>query len=150
MATPEKKRWCRDIHVAKNTLRLDDMAYRSLLSGAAGIESASEIKSRSQYEAVMAAMKTLGFRFRRKRPEVDPQEVRQEDMISARQEFYIRGLWSLASREKDEKSLRSFVKRITGAGDVTWLYRPQASDVINALKKIAKEAGYNPDSKDGA
>lgn len=150
MATPEQKRWCRDIHVAKNTLRLDDMAYRSLLSGAAGIESASEIKSRSQYEAVMAAMKALGFRFRKKRPEVDPQAIRQKHMITARQEYYIKGLWRLASREKDEKSLRSFVQRITGAGDVTWLSRSQATDVITALRKIAQEAGYNPDSKDGA
>lgn len=152
MATFAQKKWTRDIHVAKNRLRLDDDAYRAVLSGSAGVESAAEIRSWQQYEAVMAAFRSLGFVPKKapEKPEVDPQEVRQKHMITARQEYYIKGLWRLASREKDEKSLRSFVRRITGAGDVTWLTKSQARDVILALRQIASDAGFAPDSKDGA
>lgn len=152
MATLAQRKWTRNIHVAKNRLRLDDEAYRAVLSGSAGVESAAEIRSWEQYDAVMAAFRSLGFTPKKapKKPDVDPQDVRQKHMITARQEYYIKGLWNLASREKDGKSLRAFVQRITGAGDVTWLTRTQATDVIVALRKLAAKAGFDPDSKDGA
>ena len=151
MATFAHKKWTRDIHVAKNRLKLDDEAYRAILSGSAGVESAAEIKNWQQYDAVMTVFRSLGFVMKApEKPDVDPQEVRQKDMITARQERYIKGLWRLASREKDEKSLRSFVQRLTGAGDVTWLTKNQAGDVILALRKLAASAGFDPDSKDGA
>ncbi len=151
MATFAQKKWTRDIHVAKNRLRLGDEAYRAVLSGSAGVESAAEIMSWEQYNAVMAAFRSLGFTKKSpKKHDVDPQEVRQNHMITARQEYYIKGLWNLASREKDEKSLRAFVRRITGAGDVTWLTKKQAADVISALRKLTSDAGFSPDSKDGA
>lgn len=151
MTTLAQRKWTRDIHVAKNRLRLGDEVYRAILSGSAGVESASEIRSWEQYDAVMAAFMSLGFTKKApKKPDVDPQKVRQPHMITARQEYYIKGLWNLASREKDEKSLRMFVQRITGAGDVTWLTKKQAGDVILALRKLTSDAGFDPDAKGGA
>jgi hypothetical protein len=69
--------------------------------------------------------------------------------ISARQEYYIRGLWALASRAKDEKSLRRMVKRIGKTDDIRFLPRRAASAVILALRDICWKAGFNPDHKEG-
>jgi hypothetical protein len=66
-------------------------------------------------------------------------------MISSRQEYYIRGLWDLASRIKDETSLRRMIKRIGGVDNIQWLTRENARKVILALRDIALKAGYNPD-----
>jgi hypothetical protein len=66
-------------------------------------------------------------------------------MISSRQEYYIRGLWDLASRAKDEASLRGMIKRIGGVDNIQWLTRENARRVILALRDIARTAGYNPD-----
>jgi hypothetical protein len=66
-------------------------------------------------------------------------------MISSRQEYYIRGLWDLASRAKNEASLRGMIKRIGGVENIQWLTRENARKVILALRDIARKAGYNPD-----
>lgn len=51
------------IHIAKKKCRLDDESYRALLQGAAGIESASEMKTEAQYQEILRAFKLLGFRY---------------------------------------------------------------------------------------
>jgi hypothetical protein len=139
------------IHVAKKQLGLDDEAYRAILSGA-GLDSAKDIESENQYNTVMAAFVRLGFlpggrggavKNRRSAAGTNPA------MISARQEYYIRGLWALASRVKDEKSLRRIIKRIGKVDDIAFLPRRTASAVILALRDICWKAGFNPDSKEG-
>lgn len=135
--------WIKIIHIAKNKLGLDDIAYRAVLEGTAGVSSAKEIKTTGQYLSVMAAFKKLGFSFH---PSPEPQ--RAPGMISEKQEYYIRGLWDLASRAKDEKSLRAMIKRISGVSDIAFLKKKDASKVILALREIARKAGFNPDSKE--
>jgi hypothetical protein len=44
----------------------------------------------------------------------------------ARKEYYIRGLWDLASHEKDAASLRAMAKRIGGVSDIRFLRREDA------------------------
>jgi len=56
-----KSSWLKLIHVAKRQCNLDDQSYRALLSGAAGVDSASGIESEAQFKAVMAAFDRLGF-----------------------------------------------------------------------------------------
>jgi hypothetical protein len=68
--------------------------------------------------------------------------------IPERQEYYIRGLWALAGRAKDEKSLRRMVKRIGKTGDIRFLSRQAARAVIPALRDICRKAGFNPDCKE--
>lgn len=138
--------WVKIIHVAKRQAGLSDEQYRSLLSGAAGVESASLIKSWAQYRAVMAAFKKLGLKSPSKDFQKSSNEDRQPQWISKRQEYYIRGLWRLASRAQSEESLRALTKRITGTDDVTWCSKKSASKLILALRDIAQKAGFNPDS----
>lgn len=146
MSTPAEKKWIRNIHVAKSKLKLSEEDYRGILNGCAGVNSSSEIKEWKQYFSVMAAFKKLGFNLSKQK--VDPQSVRHPDWLSAKQEKYIRGLWTLVSREKSEQSLNSFVEKITGLGHVTWLLRSDASKVITALRKMAVAQGINPDYKE--
>lgn len=147
MQTERQRRWTRLIHVAKNQTGIDDDAYRAILAGSAGVASASEIKTWAQFNAVMRAFRNLGFTTRR--TQVEPQGERNPHWMTARQEYYILGLWRLASRSKDEDSLRAFVRRITGSDDIRFLRKGDARNVITALRRMAEEAGYNPDSAEG-
>jgi len=135
------------IHLAKKQLGLDDDAYRAILSGA-GVASAKDIETELQFNTVMGAFLRLGFlpsrhgglnKYHSAIPGTSPA------MISRRQEYYIKGLWSLASRAKDEKSLRQIIKRIGKVDDIRFLPRRAASAVILALRDICWKAGFNPD-----
>jgi hypothetical protein len=150
-AAPAQKKWMRVIHVAKRECGLDEEAYRALLYGAAGTESASGIKTWRQFDTVMAAFKNLGFRVQSKTDrasglkETDTETKRNPAWITARQEYYIRGLWDLASRKKDAESLRKMVYRIGGVDDIRFLKKEDAQKVILALRDIAGKAGFDPD-----
>ena len=139
------KHWVKIIHIAKANTSLDDEAYRALLWGAAGVDSASQIRTSQQYNAVMAGFANLGFQVQKRK--VGSQSTRPANMITERQEYYIRGLWELASRAKDERSLRGICKRITGVDDLSFCPKSKASALILALRDIAKKAGYDPDSR---
>ena len=97
----------------------------------------------------MQAFKALGFSYKHRKPVSSSPAEQHPDHISARQEYYIRGLWKLASRNKDEKSLRAMVKRIGGVDDISFLPRKKAAAVIQALRDIAGKAGFNPDRPGG-
>ena len=136
------------IHLAKKQLGLDDEAYRAILSGA-GVLSAKDIETDLQFNTVMGAFMRLGFlpsghKVNKNRSAVP----NSPGMISRRQEFYIKGLWALASRAKDEKSLRSMVKRIGKVDDISFLSRRAASALILALRDICWKAGFNPDKEE--
>ena len=137
------------IHVAKKQLGLDEDAYRAILSGA-GVSSAKEITTDYQFNSVMLAFTRLGFRYRGRNGVKYKRSAPGTDsaFISKRQEYYIRGLWDLASRAKDEKSLRRMVKRIGKTDDMRFLPRRSAQAVILALRDICWKAGFNPDRKE--
>lgn len=139
------KHWTKMIHVAKSKTGLNEEAYRALLAGAAGVESATEITTKAQYDEVMRAFRNLGFIPSRRT--VDPQSQHPANMITARQEYYIRGLWELASRSKDERSLRAICRRITGVDDLSFCPKSKASALILALRDITRKAGFNPDGR---
>ena len=147
MNAPAKRKWIQIIHIAKSKTGIEDDAYRAILAGCAGVQSAKEIETWEQYNSVMTAFRKLGFTIEMK-PDVEPQKNRNSEWITEKQEKYIRGLWNVASKQKDEQSLRAFVRRITGTEDVTWLKKKDASKVILALRKLAEDAGVNPDYKD--
>lgn len=146
MKAAAQRKWITTIHVAKNKLGLDDDAYRAILSGSAGVSSASEIKTWEQYNSVIAAFKTLGFKMQKASNLTD--QRRNPDWITAAQESYIKGLWKLCSREKSEESLDAIVKRLTGTDSLSWLKKKDASKVILALRQMAIKAGVNPDCKE--
>ena len=138
------------IHVAKKQLGLDDDAYRAVLSGA-GVTSARDIETDLQFNTVMIAFTRLGFlssghKVKKYR---DTVAGNNPTMISRRQEYYIKGLWDLASRAKDAQSLRRVVRRIGKVDDISFLSRRSAAAVILALRDICWKAGFNPDTKEG-
>ena len=133
------------IHVAKKQLGLDDAAYRAVLSGA-GVTSSKEIRTEVQFNTVMSAFKQLGFKSTWIGRRINT-VAGTPGMISRRQEYYIKGLWTLASRAKDEKSLRRIIKRIGKVDDISFLSRRSASAVILALRDICWKAGFNPDKE---
>jgi phage gp16-like protein len=153
--TPAQKKWIQVLHVAKRECNLDDTAYCALLFGAAGVESASGITTWKQYNESLAAFKNLGFRVKSKTSrtsgikETDVITKRNPEWITAKQEYYIRGLWDLASRKKDGASLRAMIKRIGGVDDLRFLKRTDAHKVILALRDITNKAGFNPDEPPG-
>jgi hypothetical protein len=138
------------IHVAKKSAGITDEDYRSLLSGAAGIESAADLEYEHQFNAVMKAFENLGFKSAGKLKRTDTKSKRSREWISARQEYYIRGLWALASRKKDEKSIRALIKRIVKVDDIRFMKKEDAAKVILALRDIAGKAGFDPDSPEGS
>ena len=145
----QNKKWLAIIHLAKKQLGLDDEAYRAILSGA-GVLSAKDIETDLQFNTVMGAFMRLGFLPSGHRVNKHKNTVSNSPgMISKKQEYYIKGLWSLSSRVKDEKSLRRMVKRIGKVDDISFLSRRAASALILALRDICWKAGFNPDAKEG-
>ena len=145
-ASPAQRKWIQVLHVARRECGLDDTAYRALLAGACGVESASEIKEWKQYNAALSAFKNLGFRVKSKTSRASG--LKETDAETKRNPQWITGgLWDLASRKKDAASLRAMIKRIGGVEDISFLKREDATKVIIALRDITKKAGYNPDSE---
>ncbi|MEL5721263.1 MAG: DUF1018 domain-containing protein, partial [Treponemataceae bacterium] len=99
--------------------------------------------------AVFSRFKKLGFipasknnRFK------NTQKGGGYNRLTARQEYYIRGLWNLCMKNNtSEESLNVFCHRITGVANITWLTKKDARDVITALRAIAEDKGFAPDKK---
>lgn len=144
--SPAQAKWIVMIHVAKRETKMTDDQYRLLLQGAANVNHANEVETWEQYTAVLNAFKAHGFRFKPAFKRHVTKEERPIGMITAKQEYYIKGLWNLASRKKDEKSLRAIIKRIAKVDDISFLEKKYATAVILALRDISEKAGYNPDS----
>jgi hypothetical protein len=134
------------IHVAKKKLGLDEEAYRAILSGA-GVSSAKDIETDTQFNLIMGAFMRLGFLPSGRKIQRNTVPGANPGMISRRQEGCIKGLWEPAGRAKDEKSLRAAVKRTGKVDGVSFLTRRDASAVIPALRDICWKAGFNPDAK---
>jgi hypothetical protein len=77
--------------------------------------------------------------------ETDAQTKRNPVWVTARQEYYIRGLRDLASRKKDADSLNALIRKIGGVDDIRFLKKTDAQKVILALRDIAGKAGFTPD-----
>lgn len=122
------------IHIARKELGLDDDTYRDLLERVTGARSSGDL-SEPDRQKVIRAFRRLGWKggaSRRKRS--DKAYVRK--VFALWGELKRTGVW----RGEDIGSLRRFVKNMTGCDDPEWLSWPQASQVIEALKKI-KERG---------
>ena len=137
------------IHIAKKQCCPDDNCYRELLLSCAGVESAAELKSEAQFNSVMAAFEKLGFKKDYYKSAFKKTTVPgvNSSWITPRQEYYIKGLWRLASRSKTEDSLRALLKRLTGQEEIRWIEKRKATNVIIALRDICARAGFNPDKK---
>lgn len=124
------------IHIAKKELRLDDATYRAVLSRVTGVSSSKDLDDR-QRRKVIAELKRLGFKPKSsfsRRPASSKPYVRK--VFALWGELKRAGIW----READPASLRRFVKKLTGCEDPEWLEYGQASQVIEAMKKMKERA----------
>jgi len=125
------------IHVAKKETGLTDEGYRALLYAAAGVESAADLKLESQFNDVMKAFESIGFKSARKknRPAWPDRWRCTED-----QRAKIEVLWKRTARNPSEEALRAFVKRIAHVDSPAWMDAKSAQKVILALEAMAKKA----------
>jgi len=131
------------IHIAKSQIGLSDEDYRAVLESTAKKSSCSEM-SVFELNEVLKAMKKLGFK-------VKKMETREEEIgwdTSRAQMDYIRGMWELVARDKSERALYRFIKRITDADHPRFMGAVEAQKVILALRKMMVGAGLNPDYKE--
>lgn len=134
------------IHLAKKQLGLDDEVYKDILA-VGGVESAADITDEHQFNKIMDAFTNAGFS---SRPGINGAKYKRTvkgnpDFITPRQEYYIRGLFDLACRSKNESSLMRLIERQAGVSDITFIPRRKASAVICCLKDICVQAGFDPD-----
>ena len=135
----KRKKLIQLIHVAKSKLQMSDGDYRALLSGVGGKASSAELTV-AELEQVLRAMKSLGFTVKKL-----PVTELDRGLASDAQLAYIKGMWELVSREKTERSLNRFVRRITGAVHLRFLNVYSAQKVTLALRTMMIDAGYDPD-----
>ncbi len=126
-----RQKLIRLIHVAKRDLAMADDSYRAVLRQIGKRESAADLTI-PDLERVLEHLKRCGFKVRSNRGGRRQADDDQSKMI--------RGLWiELAERgvvqNRSEDALGAFVKRMTGIDALEWLTAPQASRVIEHLKK---------------
>ena len=61
---------------------------------------------------------------------------------------YIKGMWELVARDKSDRALYKFIKRITGADHPRFMRSVDSQKVITALRKMMADKGLNPDRKE--
>ena len=131
------------IHIAKSQIGLSDEDYRAVLESTAKKISCSEM-TLFELNEVLKAMKKLGFK-------VKKLETREEEIgwdASKAQMDYIKGMWELVARDKSDRALYKFIKRITGAHHPRFMTAKDFQKVIIALRKMMADEGLNPDRKE--
>lgn len=131
------------IHIAKSQVGLSDEDYRAVLESTAKKSSCSDMTV-FELNEVLKAMKKLGFRV--KKLETKENEIGWD--TSKEQLNYIKGMWELVARDKSDRALYHFIKRITGADHPRFMGAAEAQKVILALRKMMVNAGLNPDRRE--
>lgn len=133
------------IHIAKEKCGLDDVAYRALLSGAAGIESARDMEWEDQFSAIMDTFEKLGFQSWKKEGKTNSRpQWADEWACKSGQRAKIEVMWKTCARNKDEAALRAFIRRIAHVDSPRFLNPALARKVILALEKMMLAEGYDP------
>ena len=130
------------IHLAKKSVGIPDDAYRILLDGAAGINSAAELQFEYQFNAIMKAFENLGFKSSaRKNP-----RPKWPDTWGGTpdQRAKIEVMWKTCARNPSEKALYAFIKRVAKVDHPRFLRVELARKVIIALEIMMRKAGFDP------
>lgn len=126
-----KSKYIKLIHIAKSQLNLDDDTYRHLLLNVTKKTSTKDMTV-WELEKILTNMKLKGFKVK---------SSKKTGKITATESVHkkIRSLWlELADagevKNRSEKAINSYVKRITGVEVMDWLTQKQAVVVIESLK----------------
>jgi len=130
------------IHVGKANMGLTDDDYRAVLEGVTGKQSCKDMTER-QLVAVLRFMRRNGF-------EQLPNRVKPEERGRATLEQleYIKGMWAVCARNKNDAALLAFVDRIAGVKALRFLDVNAAQKVILALRDMMAKAGFDPDTSE--
>lgn len=134
-----RRREMAQIHIAKAQLGLDDETYRSMLWSIARVRSSKDLDWTGR-KKVLDHLKQCGFK-------VKPGKAAKTRVLASDdQSRKIRALWlelaqAGAVRDPSETALASFVRRHTGVEALQWLSGPQASRMIEHLKRWRARVG---------
>jgi len=137
-----RKKLIQLVHVGKARLCMDDDAYRALLMDTTGKDSSAKMTTR-QLERVLKVMRYNGFKQMPNR--VKPIE---RGMATLEQLEYIKGMWAVCARNKNDAALLAFVNRIAGVKALRFLTVETAQKVILALRDMMATAGFDPDTSE--
>jgi hypothetical protein len=137
-----RKKLIQLIHVGKGKLGMNEEAYRAFLNGVCGRDSAAKMTI-CQLEQALKAMRKNGF-------DQTPNRVQPEEKGRATidQLEYIKGMWTVCARNKNDAALTAFVKRISGVDALRFLDVDLAQKVILALRDMMFKAGFDPDTSE--
>lgn len=124
------------VHVGKRELGLDDETYRSLLERVTGHRSAAKCNDQ-QLILVVKEMKAKGFHVKQKK--------KYPAQLPKMRALWIT-LWCLrVVRNRQDRALLAFTARQTGrpVGDLSWVTPTDANKVIEALKDMCANAGFD-------
>lgn len=143
---PDAKRLLKIVQVGRRELGLDEEEYRALLEQATGARSAKGL-SAAKLEAVITAMKGLGFKVKGGAQANGRRSPPSSAKVQAPEVRKVRAIWITMYndgfvRDGSDDALGSYIKRMTanangGAGIARpeWLTSAQAERVLEALKK---------------
>lgn len=129
------------IHLARKDLGLHDDDYRALIEGAAGITSCKYLQTEQQFSAIMKAFERAGYKPKRRKNNRPAWQDRWgcSDALRAK----IEAMWRSVSRQKTDRSLKAFIKRIAHVDSPAWLNNYLAAKVIQALGVMFKKEGLD-------
>ena len=130
------------IHIGKANMGLSDDDYRAVLEGVTGKQSCKDMTER-QLTAVLRFMRRNGF-------EQQPNRVKpiERGRATLEQLEYIKGMWAVCARNKNDEALLAFVNRIAGVKALRFLTVETAQKVILALRDMMAKAGFDPDTSE--
>ena len=121
------------LHAARRQIGLDDAAYRALLGGAAGVESAADLTTDSQWAAVVQALRAAGWRG----------TGRLQGQESAAYAWWRRLYDHGAVERRSHRAFREWVARTCGERQDVYR-RDQWRHVIESLKQWARRIRLPP------
>lgn len=139
------------IHIAKKDLRLDDDAYRAMLTRLTGKASSRDCTD-AQLGVVLDEMKAKGWTPKFKVAASNPgASARRGALASSPMAKKARAMWiSLHQlgvvRDRSEAALEAFGRRQLGVEKLQWADQSQANLLIEALKAMAERAGWDQDT----
>ncbi len=124
----DRKRKLALIHVAQKQLALTDEQYRALLFGAAGIQSAGELKTEVQFRYIMKAFENAGFKNTSGRRKMTDRKLAKCYAIWC--ELHKMGV----VKSKEYAFMMKWIAGRTGGTDERFLREVQKSKMIEELK----------------
>lgn len=130
------------IHVAKKQLAMDEDDYRQILFNVTGHHSLTDC-SDNDLQMVIGAMKARGFKpLPKAGPSTGSGRTAQHPMARKARALWISLHHLGVVRDPSEEALEAFAKRQLGCERLVWARQGDANRLIEALKDMAKRAGW--------